>query len=419
MTALALGGSWRAWAPWTDKKGRASPLRAVVFGLLLLPGLWLALRWELNMLGPRALNALIHGTGYWAVWFLIASLMVSPVKAFLAMPNLLVVRRMIGNAALAYACIHLLLYCADQNWRMLTVVSEIALRFYLTIGFVALLGLIALGVTSTDGWIRSLGKRWKRLHRIVYGIALLATIHYFLQTKADVSVPLLAAGVYVWLMLWRTLPPGRDRTTLAIVGLTLAAAAFTGVAEWTWYRFATHVDPGKVLLSELDVSFGLHPVGQILALGGLVLVGVELERLAQGKVGASTTFWILLFMLGATLNEVAVFVFGIDRLLDPGDWSWLWQDLAWAALLGVLGFVRSRYWNSPKRYFVDALGVACVGFQIMLSSNGLRAAGIVFATAIAALWLTLAWQTWRVTKLAAVSLVPLVLVLAYGVSGLM
>jgi sulfoxide reductase heme-binding subunit YedZ len=423
MTPTAVGGWHRAlpaaWAPWTDKKGRLHPLRAVVFALLLLPGLWIGLRLELNMLGPRALNTAIHATGYWACWFLIISLMVSPAKAFLGMPNLIVVRRMIGNAALAYAAIHLTLYSADQNWRMWTVVREIVLRFYLTIGFVTLLGLAVLGATSTDGAIRRLGARWKQLHRIVYGLGALAIIHYLLQTKADISLPLLAAGVFFWLMLWRVLPLGRDRGPAAIIGLTVAAAALTGLAEWGWYRFGTHIDPIKVLRSEEDVTFGLHPIGQVLALGLLVLAAVWLRRLSQRGAAARPGFWVAVFALGAGTNELAVFMFGIDRYLEPGDLIWLWQDLAWAALLGVLGLVRWRCGTSPKRHIVDGLGVACIAFQIMLSSNGLRGAGIALAASIIALWATLAWQTWRETKLAALTLVPLGLVLAYGISSLM
>jgi len=416
--AVTAQAAW-VWAPWTDKKGRLHPLRCVVFLLLLLPGIWLALRYGLGMLGPRALNAAMHSTGYWAVSMLVASLMVSPAKALLGMPNLIVVRRMVGNAALAYATIHLTLYCADQNWRMLTVVKEIAVRFYLTIGFVALSGLIVLGVTSTDNAIRRMGKRWKRLHRIVYGIGVLGLIHFVLQTKADVSLPLLFAGVFVWLMIWRVLPVGRDRGRAAIIGMTVAAAALTGIAEWTWYRFGTHVDPNKVLMSELDVDFGLRPIGLVLALGLLVLLAVELRRVSQGPAGRYALFWIGVFALGAAVNELAVFVFGIDRFLAPDDWSWLEQDLAWTALLGVLGFVRWRCGDGANRHVVDALGAACVAFQIMLASNGMRGAGIALAAAIAMLWAILAWQTWTRTKLAAVSLVPLGLVLVYGVSSLM
>ena len=408
-----------AWAPWTDKKGRLHWLRASVLLLMVLPGAWLVLRYAMDMLGARALNAAIHSTGYWAVSMLIASLMISPAKAILGMPNIIVVRRMIGNAALAYAAIHLTLYCADQNWRMLTVAREILVRFYLTIGFVALIGLIVLGATSTDGAIRRMGARWKRLHRMVYGIGVLGLIHFTLQTKADVSLPLLFTGVFFWLMIWRSLPVGRDRSVEALLGITVAAAALTGVAEWTWYRFGTNIDPSRVLGAETDFTFGLHPVGQVLALGLLVLAGVELRRISQGAAGRVAAFWVAVFASGAALNELLIFIFGIDRFLAEGDWSWLEQDLAWAALLGVLGFVRWRCGDSFNRHGVDALGVACVAFQVMLASNGMRGAGIVLAAAITVLWAILAWQIWDRTKLAAVSLVPLGLVLAYGVSSLM
>ena len=101
---------------------------------------------------------------------------------------------MIGVSAACYAGVHLLLYAADQNWRPLAVVTEILVRAYLTIGFVALLGLATLAVTSTDGWVKRLGRNWKRLHKLAYGFAVLALNHFFLQSKADVSQATVAAS---------------------------------------------------------------------------------------------------------------------------------------------------------------------------------------------------------------------------------
>ena len=101
---------------------------------------------------------------------------------------------------------HISLYVADQMFDLWKVASEIALRLYLTIGFTALLGLTALAVTSTDGMVRRLGgKRWQRLHNIIYGIGLLALIHFFQQTKADVSVPTFVAGLFGWMIGYRLL----------------------------------------------------------------------------------------------------------------------------------------------------------------------------------------------------------------------
>ena len=137
--------------------------------------------------GARPLNNVIHRTGYWALIFLMTSLAMTPLRR-IARFNLLVdVRRMIGVGAFVYAATHISLYVADQMFDLWKVASEIALRLYLTIGFTALLGLTALAVTSTDGMVRRLGgKRWQRLHNVIYVIGLLALIHYFQQTKADV-----------------------------------------------------------------------------------------------------------------------------------------------------------------------------------------------------------------------------------------
>jgi len=416
-STAALPAPRLAWAPWTDKKGRLHPLRATVFGLLLLPGLWLAIRFAAGMLGARPLNELIHGAGFWTAWILLASLIVTPAKAVLGLPNFPVVRRMVGNAALTYAVIHLLLYIVDQKWRLLHVAAEIALRFYLTIGFVALVGLGVLGATSTDGWVRKLGRSWKRLHRIVYGLAVLGVVHYFLQTKADVSLPLLAAGVFFWLMLWRLLPAGRDRGPLPLLGLAVASAVMTLAAEYLWYRFGTRIDPLRVLRSELDVTFGLRPVGQVLVLGLLVAALAQLRTLGQGRAGQLALFTVALFALGAWVGAAAAFVFGLEPDSAPEGMAWWGWKLAWTALLGLLGLARWVLRDSRQRRLIDALGAGCVIYQVMLVANGVRSVEIAFATALAVSWGILAWQTWRVSRAAAVLLVPLGLVLGYGVAG--
>jgi sulfoxide reductase heme-binding subunit YedZ len=116
------------------------------------------------------------------------------------------VRRMIGVGAFAYAGAHILLYVADQMFDLRKVASEISLRLYLTIGFLALIGLAALAVTSTDNMVRRLGaKPWKKLHQAIYVIALLALIHFFQQTKADVWLPTFVAGLFTWTMEYRLL----------------------------------------------------------------------------------------------------------------------------------------------------------------------------------------------------------------------
>ncbi|RYD18097.1 MAG: hypothetical protein EOP89_17770, partial [Lysobacteraceae bacterium] len=339
----------------------------------------------------------------WAVSFLIASLMITPVKAIFGLPGIVVLRRLVGNAALAYSGLHLALYCADQNWKVVTIVTEIVQRFYLTIGFVALVGLAVLGFTSTDKSIRRMGARWKRLHKLVYGLAVLSLVHFILQTKADVSLPLLFVGIFIWLMIWRSMPVGKDRTFGGLAAVSVMAAVLTLATEWLWYALATHIDPIKVVVAETDVSFGLGPADQVALAGASVLFALWVRRLSQGSLGTKAAFWVVSFALAAAIDEVVTFAFGIDRFIEPGDWTFLFQDLAWAAVLGMLGFVRWRSQTSTQRRMVDGLAVCCVALQIMVSDGSLRLAEMIVAVGIGVLCAVLTWQTWRQTKMAAVA----------------
>ena len=149
---------------------------------------------------------MLHGLGDWTIRFLLLTLAVTPARAVLDWPGVVKLRRMLGVTAACYAGAHFLLYCIDQNWQPGTVASEIALRFYLTIGFAALLMLGVLAVTSTDGWQKRLGRRWKRLHRLVFVLLPLALFHYFLQSKSDVTDAVFVTGLACWLLLWRLAP---------------------------------------------------------------------------------------------------------------------------------------------------------------------------------------------------------------------
>lgn len=377
-------------APWTDKKGRLHPLRAVVFTLLLVPGALLAFNWATVGLGARPVNVAIHSTGYWAVWILLASLLVSPLKALAGMPNVVVVRRMVGIGALAYALAHLLLYVIDQNWRFWTVATEIVSRIYLTIGFVALAGLCVLGATSTDAAVRRLGKRWKGVHRWVYAIALLTAVHFFLQSKADVSQATVAFGVFAWLMLWRQLPAGRDRETLPLVGLAVAAAALTLVAEYVWYRFGTKIDPLRVIKAELDVSWGCRPAMLVLHLGLLVAALVELRRLAGTRFGAGIAFTVAVFAAGAFLDDGLTFLFGLLPLED-GPSGEMVNGVA-IVVFGLLGMVRYRL-QGWRQWGVDAAWMTAAVLPLVpgVDSTVLIAAALVLGVGSLAV---LAFQEW-------------------------
>lgn len=418
--AVSVAPSWTELVPWTDKRGRFHPLRAATFAILLAPGIWLLARWLGDMLGPRAVNAAIHSTGYYAVWLLVASLVITPLKALAGLPGIVVLRRMIGNAALFYAILHLLLYATDQNWRLLTIGTEILWRFYLTIGFVSLLGLVALGLTSTDGCARTMGRWWKRLHRVVYAIMVLGLVHYVLQSKLDVSQALLAIGVFAWLMIWRLLPAGRDRTWAPLLGISFAAAAATLACEYLWYRFGTRIDPWKVVMAETDVTFGLRPAGQVLALGLLATGLTEIRRIGMTPVGATLPFTVALFAGGGVVDDAAAFFMGWSMLdVTPEGMSVAGLDVVWMALLALLGVARWKLRHSWHRHLIDAIWVGCLIEHIVVVGTGSASMGAVSAGLIVASSIVLGQRVWCVSRGAAITLIPLALLLAYEVASLL
>lgn len=253
--------------PWNDHAGRFSPLKAATLALTLYPALWLLVRWGIGDLGARPITEAIHRSGDWAVRFLILVLAVTPARALFNWSRVVLLRRMLGVAAACYAGLHLLLYIADQKWNLWTVASEIALRFYLTIGFVVLLALAALAITSTDGWQRHLRHRWKQLHRLVFPATALALFHYALQSKINVTDALSWAGLFVWLALWRTLPRPHQTRLTTLLALAVAAALATVAIEIAWYGLATKVDPWRVLSANLGFDLARRPASRVLAAG--------------------------------------------------------------------------------------------------------------------------------------------------------
>jgi sulfoxide reductase heme-binding subunit YedZ len=257
-----------------------SLLRLFTLILLCLPALHLAWRWYGDDLGARPVTEATHITGDWTVVFLLSSLALTPARSVFDWMPLVQIRRRIGVAAALYAVLHFLIYVADQKWNLIVVALEIAKRFYLTIGFVALLALIALALTSTNGWQKRLKRNWKRLHWLIYPAAVLAILHFFIQSKANVGEATVAAGLFAWLMIWRSLPT-RLRTTypglvLLAVGATLAAFAF----ELSWYGLINHVDPMRVLRADFDPDLAPRPTLKVLLSGIAVIVLVIIRRCA-------------------------------------------------------------------------------------------------------------------------------------------
>jgi sulfoxide reductase heme-binding subunit YedZ len=266
-----------------DPAGRISTLKIAVLLLLAWPGASLAANWWAQALGPRPLTEVIHGTGLWAIRLLVITLAVTPARAVLDWPRVVMLRRMLGVAAACYAVAHLSLYVVDQKGNLFKVATEILSRFYLTIGFVALTGLLALAITSTDAWQKSLGRDWKRLHRLVFPIALLALLHYGIQSKADVSDMIFLAGLFFALGFWRLVPRRFQTRLWPLPCFALGAGLLSALIETAWYVVRNGVNGWMVFDANFDLTFGPRPAVAALAVGLLVAVLAAVRRLFKRR----------------------------------------------------------------------------------------------------------------------------------------
>ncbi|MGB7718045.1 MAG: ferric reductase-like transmembrane domain-containing protein [Pseudolabrys sp.] len=265
-----------AWQLWRDRRGRISALRIATLLFLLLPLAKAVIEAGDIVHGARPLNEMIHRAGFWALVFLGVTLAVTPFRRIFRYGNLIDVRRMLGVGTFCYIAAHLALFFADQSYDVGKFIHEITHRVYLIIGAIAWLGLATLAATSTDGMVRRLGGlRWRRLHQAIYAIALLALIHYFQQTKADVTVPTFAAGLFLWLIAYRVLAWWQDSSelsTLSLFGLAIGVSVATFLGEAIGIAIAFHVSPVRVLGTIFDFDAGIRPGWQVLAAGLAVTV---------------------------------------------------------------------------------------------------------------------------------------------------
>lgn len=267
-----------AWQLWRDRRGRISALRVATLLLLLLPLAKAVFETSDIAHGARPLNELIHRAGFWALVFLGVTLAVTPFRRIFRYANLIDVRRMLGVGTFCYIAAHLALFFADQSYSFAKLIHEVTHRVYLIVGAVAWIGLAALAATSTDGMVRRLGgMRWRRLHQAIYAIALLALIHYFQQTKADVTVPTFAAGLFLWLIAYRVLAwwqGGSELSTLSLFALAIAVSVVTFLGEAIGIAIAFHVSPMRVLGTIFDFDAAIRPGWQVLA-AGLAVTAVD------------------------------------------------------------------------------------------------------------------------------------------------
>jgi sulfoxide reductase heme-binding subunit YedZ len=272
-------------SPWRDRAGRFSVLKTIVFVGVFLPAVGTLVQLLGGAFMAEPAKQVVHELGLWAFRLILLSLVVTPAMQIFRWPRLILVRRMIGVAAFAYAFAHLIGYGAMENFDLAKVGSEIVTRLYLIIGLSALLILGSLAVTSTDAMIRRMGqRRWALFHRAVYVVALLGSIHYFMQTKLVVTEPTIFAGLLVWLMgyrvlFWRVGMRAAARVPV-LVGLAVIAAGLTMGGEAIGYTLLTPVDGMKVFDANFTFIAGIRPGWWVLIVG----MGVAAAALLRGLI---------------------------------------------------------------------------------------------------------------------------------------
>jgi len=155
-------------------------------------------------LGANPIEELLHQLGRWGLKFLLLSLAITPLRRWTGWNWLIRFRRMLGLFAFFYIVLHFLTYAIlDQGLDLAVVIEDIIKRPYITLGMAAFLLLIPLALTSTKSMMRRLGKRWQKLHRLVYIIAILAVWHFYWQVKLDTLDATIYAIVLAVLLMTR------------------------------------------------------------------------------------------------------------------------------------------------------------------------------------------------------------------------
>ena len=163
-------------------------------------------------LGANPVEEMLDRFGNWALRFIMLTLAVTPLRRLTGWNWLQRFRRMLGLFTFFYALLHFLVWLIlDQGLLMSAIIEDIAVRPFITIGFAALLLLLALAVTSPLAARRRLGRRWQQLHNAAYVIAILGVWHYWWQVKQDIAEPLVYAVILTILLGYRLVHARRSK----------------------------------------------------------------------------------------------------------------------------------------------------------------------------------------------------------------
>ncbi len=179
-------------------------LKPIVFLLCLMPLARLGWKGFNSALGANPIQVITFSTGTWTLVFLLVTLSITPLRKLTKQYWLIQYRRMLGLFAFFYGCLHFTTYIwLDQFFDLHSIYKDIYKRPFITAGFTAFVLMIPLALTSTKWSIRKLGKRWQRLHRLIYFSALAGVVHYLWLVKLDKRIPEIYGTILGGLLLYR------------------------------------------------------------------------------------------------------------------------------------------------------------------------------------------------------------------------
>lgn len=179
--------------------------KPVLFILILFPSLLWAYQFVAGNLGVNPIEKLMDELGLMALRLIIITLMITTLSNIKSLKSIVVLRRMIGLFAFYYVCLHFSTYIVlDHFLDMQFIIQDIIKRPFITFGFISFLFLIPLASTSTNNMIKRLGfKLWKKIHYLIYPVAILASMHFYVLVRADKTEPVIYMGIIILLLLHR------------------------------------------------------------------------------------------------------------------------------------------------------------------------------------------------------------------------
>lgn len=179
-------------------------IKRLIFTVSLWPVLSLSLAIFLNNLGANPIEFIERHFGKWSLIFLCLTLSMTPLRNITHMNQWILYRRMLGLFTFFYATVHLLCYIGlDYHFAWIDIKNDILKHRYVLVGFLGWLLLLPLAITSSDKMMRKLKLNWKRLHRLIYLIAILGVLHFLWLVKKDITEPLIYAFIIFILFLLR------------------------------------------------------------------------------------------------------------------------------------------------------------------------------------------------------------------------